>query len=141
MAVPEFDKLLNQLPQQVRDYIFISNGIEDKDLLEFYRAAALFVYPSKAEGFGIPPLEAAAAKIPVICSNSSAMSDFLFFGENHIDPADFDGFKKRLLELTDRSLNNEEQLDNLSRIIQQKYSWSQAADSLRQLILNDKYYL
>jgi len=36
-----------------------------------------FVFPSRGEGFGLTPLEAAACKMPVISSNSSGLSDFI----------------------------------------------------------------
>ena len=44
----------------------------DSKLANFYREAALFVYPSLYEGFGIPPLEAMSLDCPVACSNSSS---------------------------------------------------------------------
>lgn len=39
--------------------------------------ADCFVYPSRGEGLGLHPLEAAACKIPLICSNNSGMSDYI----------------------------------------------------------------
>lgn len=44
---------------------FISD--DEKELL--YKNAKLFVYPSRYDGFGLPPLEAAIRKIPVVMSN------------------------------------------------------------------------
>jgi glycosyltransferase involved in cell wall biosynthesis len=92
---PDFDALLAQLSFEIRSYIFISNAVTEDELLLFYRAALLFVYPSKAEGFGIPPLEAAASPTPVVCSNGSAMQEFDFFGPGHIDPEDYDDMQDR----------------------------------------------
>ena len=45
------------------------------DLPLLYRAAAIFVYPSVFEGFGIPIVEAIASKVPVITSNGSCFSE------------------------------------------------------------------
>ncbi len=50
------------------------NG-DDIILANLYKSAALFVYPSLYEGFGIPPLEAMASGCPVICSNSSSIPE------------------------------------------------------------------
>lgn len=136
IKTPEFDIAMTRLPENSKPFIFMFNNINDTDLLEFYRAAEIFVYPSKAEGFGIPPLEAAAAKIPVLCSNTSAMSDFTFFKENMFDPANYTVFKKKLYDMvnnpTERAL-----LEKCAAMIRQKYSWEQSAETLYQLIKTD----
>ncbi len=44
--------------------------IEAKDLPALYRAAALFIYPSLMEGFGLPPAEAMAVGTPDLVSNT-----------------------------------------------------------------------
>ena len=45
-------------------------------LRELYRRARLFVYPSRYEGFGIPPLEAMACGAPVVATRTGAIPDF-----------------------------------------------------------------
>jgi glycosyltransferase involved in cell wall biosynthesis len=49
--------------------------VEDPDLLHFYGACDLFVFPSFYEGFGLPILEAMACGRAVACSNSTAMPE------------------------------------------------------------------
>jgi glycosyltransferase involved in cell wall biosynthesis len=41
----------------------------------FYRSAAAFVFPSRYEGFGLPPLEAMACGAPVVTSNVSSLPE------------------------------------------------------------------
>ena len=41
----------------------------------FYEAAAAFVFPSRYEGFGLPPLEAMASGTPVVTSNVSSLPE------------------------------------------------------------------
>lgn len=58
---------------------------DDAELRSWYRGAAVFVYPSLYEGFGIPPLEAMAAgtpvvaiavsSIPEVCGDAAAYAD------------------------------------------------------------------
>lgn len=49
--------------------------IADEDLPKLYNLATLFVYPSRYEGFGLPPLEAMACGVPVICSNAASLPE------------------------------------------------------------------
>src|SRR5213079_2378602 len=48
LKTEEFDRMLLELPESIRSCIYMNDAIDDNDLLEFYRAADVFVYPSKA---------------------------------------------------------------------------------------------
>ncbi len=43
--------------------------------LELYRSAEAFVYPSLAEGFGLPVIEAMACGLPVVASDTAALTE------------------------------------------------------------------
>ncbi len=47
----------------------------EKGLPDFYNSADVFVFPSFHEGFGLPPLEAMACGVPVVCSNAGALPE------------------------------------------------------------------
>jgi alpha-1,3-rhamnosyl/mannosyltransferase len=49
--------------------------VSQPDLPALYRGARLFVYPSLYEGFGLPPVEAMASGVPVICGDNSALPE------------------------------------------------------------------
>jgi glycosyltransferase involved in cell wall biosynthesis len=49
--------------------------VPQEDLEALYAAAALFVYPSIYEGFGLPVLEAMARGVPVVTANSSSLRE------------------------------------------------------------------
>lgn len=133
IPVPEFDKLMAQVPQNIQAFIFISNTINDQDLFHFYRAAEVMVYPSKAEGFGLPPIEAAALKIPVICSNTTAMSDYTFFGEYHINPGNAALFSKKVEKILSEP-PPEELLQEIRKKIEVNYMFKNAAETLHKAI-------
>jgi len=56
------------------------------DLAALYSAAAVFVYPSFYEGFGLPPLEAMACGSPVVCSNAGALPEVVGQAALTVDP-------------------------------------------------------
>lgn len=135
IPVPEFDKLMTQIPPEMQEFVFISNAINDEDLFHFYRATEVMVYPSKAEGFGLPPIEAAALKIPVICSNTTAMSDYTFFGEYHIDPNDAALFSGKIEKILSEP-PKEELLQEIREKIELNYLFKKSAEILHQAIQN-----
>jgi glycosyltransferase involved in cell wall biosynthesis len=135
MNAPGFTQLMDSMPGDTKPFVFIKNDVPDNELLLFYRAADVFVYPSKAEGFGVPPLEAAAAKVPVICSNTSSMTEFNFFDKNHIAP-DYDSVKNAL-ETVIREPPEEPALSTIAEAIHKRYSWPNSAEKLYELILAD----
>lgn len=61
-------------------------GGDDAVLAGLYQGAALFVYPSRYEGFGIPPLEAMSFDCPVVCSNSSSIPEVVGDAAVFFDP-------------------------------------------------------
>tara|TARA_Y200000002_G_C22515099_1_gene593025 strand:- start:362 stop:814 length:453 start_codon:yes stop_codon:yes gene_type:complete len=106
------------------------------ELIHFYNAAEIFVYPSNAEGFGIPPLEAASLECPVLCSKTTAMADFKFFKPYFFNPGDKKKFEKLLISiLSDKSKIDTKKIKSL---IMKKYSWKFSAEEfLNKVIYND----
>jgi len=59
----------------VADDVVWVGGVALEETVDFYRAAAVFVYPSHNETFGLPILEAMACGCPVVTSDLSAMPE------------------------------------------------------------------
>lgn len=119
---PEFDQLYSGLEKSIQNKIIILYKIDFKELLLLLRGASLSVYPSIAEGFGIPPLEAAAAGISSICSNTTAMSDFDFFQNRLFNPLD----KNDLFEKISFALNHQNDKEIIESVRLQ-YNWESSA--------------
>lgn len=59
----------------LQDRVVLTGFVSDEELLALYQEATLFAFPSRYEGFGLPPLEAMAAGIPVIASNRASIPE------------------------------------------------------------------
>jgi glycosyltransferase involved in cell wall biosynthesis len=73
----------------------INEAYTQEQLFDLLKQADCFVYPSRGEGFGIPPLEAMATGIPCIAPNAHGVSEyfnpeFMLDVENKLDPARYD---------------------------------------------------
>jgi glycosyltransferase involved in cell wall biosynthesis len=62
-------------------------------LAAYYRNARAFVYPSRYEGFGIPPLEAMSFGCPVVCSNVSSIPEVVGDAAEMFDPLDVNSIR------------------------------------------------
>jgi glycosyltransferase involved in cell wall biosynthesis len=58
-----------------RDKIIFLGYVDDEDVNILYSNALFFTYISQYEGFGMPPLEAMQAGVPVITSNNSSLPE------------------------------------------------------------------
>ena len=57
-------------------------------MIEWYRRAAVFAYPSRYEGFGLPVLEAMASGVPVVASNAASLPEVVGDAGLLVDPLD-----------------------------------------------------
>jgi glycosyltransferase involved in cell wall biosynthesis len=58
----------------LNDIQFVINP-SDQDIINYYQAANIFLFPSIYEGFGWPPLEAMACGCPVVASNAGSLPE------------------------------------------------------------------
>jgi glycosyltransferase involved in cell wall biosynthesis len=73
---------------RVRNRIRMPGYVADADLPALFSMAAVFVYPSVYEGFGLPVLEAMACGTPVITSKVSSLPEVAGEAAILVDPSD-----------------------------------------------------
>ncbi|MCD8478890.1 MAG: glycosyltransferase family 4 protein [Candidatus Cloacimonetes bacterium] len=71
-----------------RERVHFPGFVSGDDIAALYQNAALYVFPSLYEGFGIPLLEAFASGIPVICSDRSSLPEIGAEAVRLFDPDD-----------------------------------------------------
>ncbi len=82
-----------------------SGYLDEASLDKAYRQAAVFVFPSFYEGFGLPPLEAMARGVPVVASNRASIPEILGDAALLVDPADVAAMATAITRvLTERDL-------------------------------------
>ena len=96
--------------------------VRAEELPELYRAAEIFCYPSLAEGFGLPVLEAMACGVPVVVSNAPALVEVAGDAALAVSPEDEEELAAALVRLLeDEPLRRELSRRGTSRAA--RFSW------------------
>src|SRR5882672_4261738 len=70
------DSLFSSLRELgIEERVLFTGYLSDNDLCALYSSCRVFIYPSKYEGFGLPPLEAMACGAPVIASSIPSITE------------------------------------------------------------------
>ncbi|MBI4141752.1 glycosyltransferase family 4 protein, partial [Candidatus Woesearchaeota archaeon] len=132
----DFYKMIEEL--DLKENVLFTGYVPDKDLVQFYRAAEMFVYPSIYEGFGIPVIEAMACGCPVITSNISSLKEIANGAAVLVNPS----HTKEIAKAIETVLKNKALQAHLAHIGQlraQKFTWEKTAkktlDVYRSVIL------
>lgn len=118
---------------RVPDGVEVTGYVTRERLRELYRGALAFVYPSRYEGFGIPPLEAMACGAPVIATRTGAIPEFAEDAAVLIPPSDYDALREALVRvIRDAELRRELRIAGPARA--SAWSWDRGASAMRTLL-------
>ncbi|RIL06720.1 glycosyltransferase family 1 protein [bacterium] len=73
--------------------------VADGDLPALYSGAAVFAFPSRYEGFGLPPLEAMACGAPVVAADASSLPEVVGDAGRLVPPDDARAWARALAEV------------------------------------------
>jgi glycosyltransferase involved in cell wall biosynthesis len=88
----------------IKSRLHILNNVPFEDLPALYQSAAIFVYPSFFEGFGIPVIEALSSEIPVVAATGSCLEEAGGPCSIYVNPYDAAELSERIMEI----MNNPE---------------------------------
>jgi glycosyltransferase involved in cell wall biosynthesis len=109
--------------------VHVLGFVDDADLPALYRGAALFAFPSLYEGFGIPPLEAMACSVPVVCSNASSLPEVAGDAALTVDPLDVNALAQAMMRVLEGPSLQQEMTDKgLAQAA--RFTWKKAARQL-----------
>jgi len=111
------------------DSVRVLGFVPPTDLQALYRAADVFCYPSVAEGFGLPVLEAMAQGTPVVTSAGSAMAEFAQGAGELVDPGSAREIATAIERLVDD--DREREVRSIAAVAAAKaMPWTKVATSL-----------
>ncbi|MGV8083254.1 MAG: glycosyltransferase family 4 protein [Coriobacteriia bacterium] len=117
---------LPKAPRAIRDRIFFTGRVGDPQLRTLMRGAEAFIFPSRYEGFGLPPLEAMAMGTPVIVADAASLPEVAGQAALLFPPGDVASCEAAI----DRVLGDEELRDELSRSgfeRAERFTWERTA--------------
>ena len=116
----------------LEEKVIIPGYVSDEILHFYYKNAALYVFPSRNEGFGIPVLEAFGYGIPVIIANNSCLPEITGDAAISFHPDDKEDLCLKMKELlTNTSLRKQLSEKGYERV--KYFSWEKAAIELKNL--------
>ncbi|NQT65964.1 MAG: glycosyltransferase family 4 protein [Actinobacteria bacterium] len=120
------DTYLERENSPYREDILFTGRVPDRDLVQIYNQAELFVYPSLFEGFGLPPLEAMSCGLPVIASNTSSLKEVIGSAGILIDPNNLSGISRSIGDILENK-NLKNKLVQKSLTHSDKFNWNKTA--------------
>jgi glycosyltransferase involved in cell wall biosynthesis len=134
----------------------LTGALKREELFVIYNIADAFVYPTRAEGWGLPLIEAMATGLPTIAVNCSGQTEYLKEVEGCFMPiahrmvpikdpefmefvssttqdcgtwaeADIDDLAQKMREMVSQHVEWRRKALDASRVIRTKFSWSSTA--------------
>jgi glycosyltransferase involved in cell wall biosynthesis len=110
----------------LQEKVIFTGFIPDEDLVYLYNAAAMLVFPSLEEGFGLPAVEAMTCGTPVAASDCGSLPEVLGAAGRFFNPRDTDNMAEVIRQiLADDALRNSMRERGLQRA--GKFLWEKAA--------------
>jgi glycosyltransferase involved in cell wall biosynthesis len=111
---------------ELEDHVLFPGFVPRDEVVLWFNAATAFIYLSEYEGFGLPPLQAMACRVPVIVNNVSSLPEVVGDGGYVLDANSPQQVAKALLGLANDPTLHQEMADRaLAR--SQEFSWNRAA--------------
>lgn len=125
-----FDEIQTKIQQVgLTQRVHYLGFLDEETLISRYQQAAIFIAASKDEGFNIPPLEAMACNVPVICSDIPVHRELfdgaaLFYTTNSAQEL------AKKVELLTKEAGLSQELVQQGMLKVQLYQWSQTAKNV-----------
>ncbi len=131
---PIFDKVK---ALGIEDRVVFTGYMPDEDIPHIYKGSIAYVLPSLYEGFGIPPIEAMAAGVPVVVSKVSCLPEVCGDAAIYIEnPYDIKSIKKSLQDILDMKPGELVKRVEMGQKWVKRYNWDDTAKKTLEVITN-----
>ncbi len=118
---------------EMKKRIIMPGAMDDNDLILTYSMARIFCFPSFAEGFGLPPLEAMASGVPVIVSETTALPEVCGDAAVYINPYKPESIAKAINKLLeDPELHERQKAKGIQKA--NEFTWTASAKAFMKSI-------
>lgn len=115
----------------ITEDVIFTGYLPDEEVEYLYRNAEAFLYPSKAEGFGMTILDAMSFGLPCIISDIDVFKEI--FSESAITTSNFKEMSDEMLKLVSDS-DYRKNIAEKNRALSEKFSWDITAAAFVRLI-------
>jgi glycosyltransferase involved in cell wall biosynthesis len=118
---------------RLSDRVHFEGSVDEPRLARLYEDATCFLFPSRTEGFGFPPLEAMARGVPTAVANSGSLPEVTDGGALIFDPDD----PEAVAEISTRLTNDAGERARLAEAghrVAGRYVWQETAKKAWQTI-------
>lgn len=115
------------------DGIHAVRGLSDAEIHGCYAHARLFVFLSRIEGFGFPPLEAMVHGTEVLCSDIPALREVTHGAASYAPTDEPQAVCTKLLEILDRPAADRDQISKMVK----EFSWENCAKGVLAVLQDD----
>lgn len=127
---PEVQNLVKK--SKWKKEIFLTGFVDDKDIPALFAAATVFIFPSLAEGFGLPALEAMASETPVISSNRTCLPEVCGDAALYFNPENPEEMALKMVEAQRTKIQKDLIKKGKQRI--EEFSWEKAAQEVQKIL-------
>ena len=127
LRAPEYPALVQRARAlEISEALRVLEFVPLAHLAMLLTAARVFAFPSRSEGFGLPPLEAMACGTPVVSTTGGSLGEVLGDAALTVPPLDAEAFARALARaLDDASLREQLRARGLARAA--TYTWARTA--------------
>ena len=111
---------------EFEDTVKFIGPVEEADKPALYRGATVFTYPSRYEGFGLPPLEAMACGVPVVTTTGGSLPEVMGKAGYLVPPDDTRTFGAAIITIVvEPSVHDDLRARGLAQA--KEFSWEKTA--------------